>query len=330
MCSRLWMVAGSWLLCAAARAETLPVPLGLDAYVPAPEKNPLTREKVELGRALFFFKGLSRDGTVSCGTCHLPERAFTDGKAGAVGVRGQVSERRTPTIFNRAWGRAFFWDGRAATLEAQVLQPLLNPKEMDLTPGEIAPRVFADTELGARMKAVFEREAQNEDVALALASYVRSILSGDSPYDRFVAGDRAALSHQQQFGLKLFRGKANCVACHVGTNLTDERFHNTGTGWKNGAWADAGRGALAGEETERGAFKTPGLRETERAAPYMHDGSLATLDEVVDFYDQGGRDNPGIDGEMRELKLTATEKRALVAFLKSLNGKVSEGWPGAR
>ena len=317
--------------CAAlAFAETLPVPLGLDAYVPAPASNPITREKVEVGRALFQFRGLSRDGTLSCGGCHLPEHAFSDGKPGAVGVRGQVSERRTPPLINRAWGKSFFWDGRAATLEAQVLQPIVNPKEMDLTLAEIGQRVRAEATLRQRMKQVFGRDAENEDIALALASYVRTILSGDSPYDRFVAGDRTALSPQQQLGLRLFRGKANCVACHVGPHFTDERFHNTGTGWRDGAFVDAGRAGVSHETSDRGAFKTPGLREVARAAPYMHDGSLKTLEEVVDFYDEGGRENPERDGEMRELKLTTEEKRALVEFLKSLSGKVSEGWPGGR
>ncbi len=310
-----------------AAGDALRVPLGLDAYVPAPAGNPLSREKVELGRALFFWKGLSQDRTLSCGSCHQPDRVFTDGKPGAVGVRGQVSSRRTPPILNRAWGKAFFWDGRAATLEQQVLQPILNPREMDLKVEEIAARVQGDTLLSARMRAVFGRQPDNEDIALALASYVRSILAGDSPYDRYVAGDRAALSAEQQQGLKLFRGKANCVACHVGTSLTDERFHNTGTGWKDGRWTDEGRAAVSKDEADRGAFKTPSLREVARAAPYMHDGSLPTLAEVVDFYDKGGRENPMIDGEMRELKLTAGEKRALVEFLKGLTGTVSESWP---
>ena len=317
---RRWFTAAS--LAAALHAETLRVPLGLDAYVPAPETNVLTREIVELGRTLFFFKGLSRDGTLSCGGCHVPEKAFTDGKPVAVGVRGQISARRTPPILNRAWGKSFFWDGRAATLEDQVLQPVLNPKEMDLPLGEIVPRVRANESIGARMQAVFGRPAEREDVARALASYVRSILAGDSPYDRYIAGDRAALSGQQQLGLKLFRGKANCVACHVGANLTDEAFHNTGAGWRNGVLSDQGQA--------NGAFKTPGLREVARVAPYMHDGSLATLEEVVDFYDKGGRENPNLDSEMRQLNLTADEKRALIEFLKSLSGKVSEGWPGAR
>jgi cytochrome c peroxidase len=326
MCLRLWMTGISLL--ALLNAETLRVPLGLDAYVPAPEDNVLSREKVELGRSLFFWKGLSRDRSLACAGCHVPEKAFSDGRPRAAGVRGQVGPRRTPALLNRAWGKSFFWDGRAASLEDQVLQPILNPIEMDLKPDEIVQRVRNDSALGERMHAVFGRNAEREDVARALASYVRSIFAGDSPYDRYVSGQRDALSQSQQAGLKLFRGKANCVACHVGTNFTDERFHNTGTGWKDGAWIDQGRGAVTRNEAERGAFKTPGLREAARKPPYMHDGSLQTLEEVVDFYDKGGRDNPQIDAEMRPLKLTADEKQELVEFLRSLTGKVCEGWPG--
>src|SRR5262245_37241683 len=235
---RLWITSVSFL--AVMRAETLRVPLGLDAYVPAPENNAVTREKVELGRTLFFWKGLSRDRSLSCAGCHIPEKAFSDGRAHAVGVRGQVGLRRTPALLNRAWGRSFFWDGRAPTLEDQVLQPVLNPIEMDLQADEIAVRVRADAGLRDRMRAVFGRDAERADVARALASYVRSILAGDSPYDQYIAGRRDALSETQQAGLKLFRGKANCVACHVGPNFTDERFHNTGTGWKDETWTDAG------------------------------------------------------------------------------------------
>lgn len=324
-----WLVAVS---CCTAMfgADTLPVPLGLDTYVPAPDWNPLTREKVNIGRALFFFQGLSRDGNLSCAGCHVPERAFTDGRPLAIGADRQVGPRGTPSLLNRAWGKAFFWDGRAATLEEQVLQPIVNPREMGLAPGEIVHRVRADAALRSGMKAVFGREAGNEDIGSALASYVRSILSGDSPYDRYLAGHRSSLGKEQQLGLRLFRGKANCVACHVGSNLTDERFHNTGTGWKDGVWTDRGRLSVSGQETDAGAFKTPGLREVARTAPYMHDGSLSTLEDVIDFYDKGGRENPMIDPEIRELHLTPEEKRAVVEFLKSLSGTVSEGWPASR
>lgn len=324
---RRWIFAIS---CSVVFAETLPVPLGLDAYVPAPESNPLTPEKVNAGRALFFFKGLSRDRTLSCASCHMREHGFSDGRSKAVGIGGLTGSRRTPSLINRAWGKSFFWDGRAATLEDQVLQPILNPKEMALTAAEIGSRIQSDARLSAQLKSVFGHEPQQEDLARALASYVRSILSGNSPFDRYVAGDRNALSEPQQLGLRLFRGKANCVACHVGPNLTDERFHNTGHGWKDGAWADPGRASFSSDQADSGAFRTPGLREVASTAPYMHNGSLQTLEDVVDFYDKGGRPNPALDVEMRKLHLTAEEKKALVEFLKCLSGKVSEGWPVTR
>lgn len=286
-----------------AAADRPVIPLGLDAFLPIPEANPLTAEKAALGRRLFFDKRLSRDGTVSCATCHEPERAFTDARPLAIGVRGQKAARRSPRLINRVYGKSFFWDGRAATLEEQVVGPIQNPVEMDLTLPEATARVgLSETEL-----------------ANALASYVRTILSGDSPYDRFVAGDRNALSPIQQKGLQLFRGKAACTACHLGPNLTDERFHVTGIG------TDEGRGKITGKPADRGAFKTPSLREVARAAPYMHDGSLLTLEDVVEHYNKGGETNPSLDPEIRELHLTADEKKALVAFLDSLNGTVREG-----
>jgi cytochrome c peroxidase len=311
------------------RADTLRVPLGLDTYVPAPENNPLTRETVELGRALFFWQGLSRDRTLSCAGCHVPAKAFSDGRKLAVGINRQVGSRRTPRIFNRAWGRSFFWDGRAPTLEDQVLQPIVNPIEMGLRLEEIAPRARANAELNARMRAVFGRDADTADVARALAAYIRSILAGDAPYDRFVAGNSDALTERQRTGLKLFRGKANCVACHLGPNFTDELFHNTGTAWRDGVSTDPGRAGVSRDEADRGAFKTPGLREVARAGPYMHDGGMPTLEAVIDYYDGGARPSPGLDPEIRPLHLSAEEKQSLVEFLKSLTGKVSEGWPGS-
>jgi cytochrome c peroxidase len=210
-----------------------------------------------------------------------------------------------PRIVNRGYGKSFFWDGRAASLEEQVLQPIQNPKEMDLTLPEVKERTGLPV----------------ETVQQALATYVRTILSGDAPYDRYLAGDREALTPEQRAGLRLFRGKAGCTACHLGPNFTDERFHNTGVGWPR----DEGRYAVTRAERDRGAFKTPSLREAARAAPYMHDGSLKTLEDVIDFYDQGGKPNPALDPEIRELKLTAEEKAALAAFLRALNGTVRDG-----
>lgn len=303
------------------------VPLGLDSYVPAPSDNPIEARAVALGRELFFDKLLSRDQTVSCSTCHDPKRAFTDGKPIAIGVRGQLAGRRSPVIVNRAWGQSFFWDGRAATLEQQVLQPIVNPREMDLTVEELVQRVAAQGAYDRRFREIYSQPPDTAVIARTLASYIRTILAGGSPYDRFVAGDRPALSEEAQNGLRLFRSKAGCIACHVGPNFTDERFHNTGISWMNGRWTDPGRAAISKDEADRGAFKTPTLRQAAQAAPYMHDGSLATLADVVEFYDNGGRDNPALDPEIRPLNLSASEKRALVAFLESLTGEVREGWP---
>jgi cytochrome c peroxidase len=201
----------------------------------------------------------------------------------------------------------FFWDGRAATLEEQVLQPLQDPKEMNMTLAEASARVGLPS----------------GDISRALASYVRSILSGNAPFDRFTYGDRRALSSEQQAGLQVFRGKGNCTACHVGPNFTDERFHNTGVAWRDGSLVDEGRFAVHGHDGGPWRLQDPTLREIARTAPYMHDGSLVSLDEVVDYYDRGGNSNPGLDPELRPLKLTASEKHSLVAFLHTLSGAVS-------
>ena len=287
----------------------LVIPLGLDLYMPVPEGNPLTAAKIAQGRALFFDRRLSRDGSLSCATCHVPRRAFSDARPVAVGIQQRAGRRNVPALINRGYGRAFFWDGRADSLEAQVLAPIEDPDELGFSAAEAAARV-----------GLSERE-----MAFALASYVRSILSGDSRFDRFANGDRAALDAREQQGLRIFRGKGNCTACHVGPNFTDERFHNTGVAWENaGAFRDLGRAGVTRRDGDRGAFKTPPLREVARTAPYMHDGSLPTLEVVVSFYDAGGRANPSLDAEVRPLGLTAEERRSLVAFLRTLSGRVQE------
>jgi len=276
------------------------VPLGLDQLVPAPAENPLEPGRIRTGRELFFDKRLSRDGTVACATCHDPEYGFADREARAMGIGSQRGPRRSPRIVNRAYGRTHFWDGRAGSLEEQVLQPIANPLEMGMGVEEAATRVGLT----------------REDLARALASYVRTILAGDSAYDRFVAGDRGALTAEQQAGLRLFRGKANCGACHLGPNLTDEEFHRTGV-----LGEDLGRFVVTREERNRGAFKTPTLRQVAEAPPYFHDGSKATLEAVIEFYNEG----KGGDPEIRPLGLTAEEKGQLVALLRSFTGRVREG-----
>jgi cytochrome c peroxidase len=235
------------------------IPLGLDLYLPVPEDNPRTAEKIELGRQLFFDRRLSREGSLSCASCHQPGKGFADGRAIAVGVDGRQGRRNAPALINRGYGRAFFWDARSASLEDQVLKPIEDPNELGSSAVDASARVGVPV----------------PEMARALSSFVRSILSG-SPFDRFVNGEADALTADEQAGLRVFRGKGNCTSCHVGPTLTDERTHNTGIAWRDGALIDRGAG--------RGDFKTPTLREVARTAPYMHNGSLPTLESVVDFY----------------------------------------------
>ena len=282
-------------------ALVLRPPLGLDLYMPVPESNPLTPGKVAVGRRLFFDKRLSRDRTLACASCHDPKLAFSDGRTVARGIGGAEGSRNAPALINRGYGRTFFWDGRAKSLEQQALEPILNPKELALTTAELERRT--------KMEAA--------DVAAALASFVRTIRSGDSRFDRYAAGQTSALSDLEKAGLAVFRGKGHCNTCHVGPNFTDEQLHNTGVAWKDGKLDDLGAG--------EGNFKTPTLREVARTAPYMHDGSLATLEDVLEFYSQGGRPNPGLDAEIRPRNFTPEEKRALAAFLRSLSGSIREG-----
>ena len=285
------------------------IPLGLDLFMPIPDANSMTAEKVALGRRLFFDRRLSADGSLSCASCHRPEQAFSDPRPVSIGVFGRAGHRNAPAIINRGYGRAFFWDGRTTTLEEQVLRPIEDPAEMGSNAIAAAARVGLT----------------RSELSHALASYVRSILAGNSRFDQYVNGDRTALSEEEQAGLRVFRGKGNCTACHIGPTFSDEEFHNTGVAFRHGTLRDAGRFLVTGHDSDRGRFKTPTLREVARTAPYMHNGSLATLEEVIDFYDRGGRPNPGLDTEIRPLRLTPLERVSLVAFLRSLSGVVTEG-----
>lgn len=308
----LWMTVAAALHAAGPRR-----PLGLDLYRPAPEDNRITPAKAALGRRLFHDRLLSRDGSVACASCHDPRRAFTDGRKVAEGVGGAHGDRNTPTIINRAWGAQFFFDGRADTLEQQVLQPLLGDKELGATPETVLARAKAYYRPGFR--EAFQAEPSMGLVARALAAYVRTIVAGDSPFDRDTLSDSA------RRGLALFRGKAGCTACHTGPLFTDEEFHNTGIAWRTGVLTDEGRARATKEPRDRGAFKTPTLREISRTAPYMHDGSMATLEQVIDYYDAGGQPNPVLDSRIRTLHLSAAEKQDIVSFLRSLTGRIYDG-----
>jgi cytochrome c peroxidase len=252
-----------------------------------------------------------------------------------------------PTIVNRAWGRSFFWDGRAPTLEAQVLQPILDSAELAMSAGNVVALAkspayrdrFAaafghaappfPSVSGFRANDPFEGLSGDDAntlrrVASALAAYVRTIQSGDSPYDRYLHGDHSALNASAARGLGIFRGKGGCLGCHVGPLLSDEAFHNTGVAWRSGAVTDEGRARVTGVADDRGAFKTPSLREVARTAPYMHDGSFSTLEDVVEYYDRGGAQNPALDNRVRPLNLAPSEKRDLSAFLRALSGRIRD------
>jgi len=319
------LLRSSMLICLGLATAAADVPLGLDAFMRVPEENPLTPKKIQLGRKLFFDVALSRDRSVSCATCHDPKLGFTDDRPLAIGIGDQKGTRRSPRLVNRGYGRAFFWDGRASSLEQQVLKPIENPIEMDLALDELMRRLAADEEYTALFEAAFERSPDATATAYALASYLRTIVSGDSPYDRFVAGDFGALDPSRRRGLEIFRGKGGCTVCHLGPNLTDEEFHNTGVGWTDDQTADVGREIVTGSPGDRGAFKTPTLREVALSGPYMHDGSLETLEDVVDFYDDGGVANPALDMDVEPLGLSDAEKADLAAFLEALNGEIREG-----
>ena len=294
-------------------------PLGLDLYRPSPEDNRVTAAKIALGRRLFHDRRLSRDGSLSCATCHDSRRAFADGRTVAQGIGGARGGRNTPTIINRAWGASFFLDGRAATLEQQVLQPILDAKELGMTP-EAVLALVRSSRYRSQFRAAFRSgEPSMELVARALASYVRTIVAGDSDFDR------NALSPSARRGLALFHGKAGCTACHPGPLFTDEQFHNTGVAWRTGVLTDEGRARVTMAPQDRGAFKTPTLREIARTAPYMHDGSFVNLEQLIDYYDRGGQKNPGLDTRLRPLHLSAGEKQDILAFLRSLTGRIQDG-----
>jgi cytochrome c peroxidase len=295
------------------------------------KKLGVTPEKVRLGRWLFFDARLSSDGTISCATCHRPEHAFSEPTPVSTGIRGQKGTRKAPHLVNAAFPvyPAFFWDGRARTLAEQAKGPIENPVEMGNT-HDGAVRTIAAV---AGYRNAF-REAWGDDrvdidrIADAIAAYEATRLSGGSAWDRYEAGDEDALSPLARQGRDLFFGPGRCNACHLGPNLSDSRFHNIGVGfeWRPGleprdAFADPGRGAVTKAEKDLGAFKTPGLRDASKHAPYMHDGSMATLEEVVFYYVTGGNRNPWMAPEMDEIRLMGFQVRAVVSFLRALDGE---------
>jgi cytochrome c peroxidase len=295
------------------------VPLGLDRAFALPDDNPLTEAKVRLGRKLFFDPILSADRTVACASCHRPDHGLASPDARAVGVRGRRGRRNAPSLFNRAYAAALFWDGRAATLEEQALKPIEDPLEMDNTVAEAVKRLQASAEYTAQFRAAFPDGVTAPNLGRVLASFQRTLRSGNSKVDRFRAGEVAALDTHERQGLWLFESRGRCWRCHAGANFTDESFHNTGVGWGREP-LDLGRYELTRQEADRGKFKTPSLRGVGETPPYMHDGSLGTLEEVVEYYNRGGDKNPHLDPALEPLGLSKEEVKNLAAFLRALSG----------
>lgn len=305
----------------------LPPPVGLPP-VPVPDDNPLTAVKVELGEALFFDPGLSTERTLSCASCHRPGRYFADGKPLSTGFAGQAGERNAPTLLNAAYAPQLLWDGRAFSLEEQVLYPVTHPLEMNTTPEMVVAHVVATEPYPAMFRTAFgSEEITFERISQAIASFERTLLAGGSPFDLFIAGDRSALSGAARRGWDLFRGKAACIQCHDFAAsrpfFTDFEHYNTGVAWQADAWTDLGRFEITKAREDKGAFRTPTLRNVAETAPYMHDGSLGSLAEVIDFYRRGGNDNPNLDAKLRPIELTASEAADLIAFLEALTGEVT-------
>jgi cytochrome c peroxidase len=311
-----------WASCAAETPANIAVPLGLLPVV-WPKDNPYTPEKAELGRLLYFDARLSADGALSCATCHSPQYAFTDSMPVSTGIRGQKGTRSAPTIINRAYSLAQFWDGRAGTLEEQAKGPIGNPIEMGNTPEEVVTRLKAIPGYRALFVKVFATEDFNMDhVAKAIATFERTVLSGNSAYDRYKAGEKKALTASQIRGMNVFFKKTKCDKCHDGMNFTTNDYHNLGVG-ADQPNPDVGRFAVTKDPKDWGAFKTPTLRDIAETPPYMHDGSLKTLKDVVEYYDKGGILNKNLDKDIKPLKLTVDEKADLVEFMRALSG---QGW----
>lgn len=303
------------------------LPGGLAALpaVPVPEDNPQSNAKVELGKQLFFDTRMSGDFSSSCATCHNPSIAFTDGLPRSRGFGGKTLLRNSPTVLNAAYNSAQFWDGRAATLDEQCKGPLLSPQEMNMVDEKhLVDRLNAVPEYRRDFQMVFGTGPTLDNVAHAIAAFERTLVTPDSRFDRYARGEKTALTDQEKRGLVVFFGKGSCSECHKGPNFTDNKYHNLGANPVPGNPEDLGRFAITHNPEDRGAFKTPSLRNVALTAPYMHDGSVATLEDVVDFYDRGGDGAPNQSKLIFKLNLTAQEKQDLIAFLKTLTGTLPQ------
>lgn len=318
------IVVASILLAAGAAAAAKPEVnpnLGLPE-VPVPEDNPQTAEKIALGKQLFWDGRLSKSGKTSCFTCHQPAKGWADGKALSKKDDGTMNTRHTPTMLNAAYATAFYWDGRSPTLEKQIAAAWRGQMGLkdDAGAAEIAKKLGAVKGYADQFQVVFAEEPSPATIEKALASYVRTLTSGNSAYDRFEAGNQKALNASQKRGLELYRGKAKCSLCHAGALLTAYEYKNIGIGMDKPE-PDPGRGKIdAKNDAMKGAFRVPTLRNVSKHPPYMHDGTLASLPAVVDYFAKP-HDSAQLDEKVKGgVQLTAAEKRDLIAFIKALDG----------
>ena len=306
----------------AMEAQNFPSPPGLPP-IPWPEDNAYSPARAELGKILFFDGRLSANGVVSCAFCHDPDHGFSGSAPLSKGVTGRPGVRHVPTLINRAWGKSQFWDGRAPTLESQVIFPVADPDEMGMTAEAVVQKIRGIQGYAPLFAAAFGDSTINfERIAKAIATFQRTIVSGNSAYDRYLAGDKSALTKQQRDGLDFFNKKGECAECHSGANLTSEKFVNIGIGMDQ-SHPDPGREAITKKGGDLGKFKVPTVRDVARRGPYMHDGSVKTLGEVLNIYAKGGLPNPHLDTRLTPFYLDEQTKQDLLAFLDALNG---EGW----
>jgi cytochrome c peroxidase len=289
--------------------------------VAVPADNPQTDAKAALGRQLFFDPRLSADNTIGCATCHDPRMAWANHNPVDIGIRGGRGTRNSGTILDAAYMDFQFWDGRATTLEEQALGPIHNPVEMGETLPNLVRKLSAIRGYRAAFKTVFGSEVTERGVAQAIAAFERTVLSGPSPVDKYMAGDKSAMGAAAIRGMRVFNGRARCRMCHGGPMFSDQGFHNIGVGMDQPT-PDIGREAVTKNPRDRGRFKTPSLRHVALTWPYMHDGSVGTLAEVVDFYNRGGIQNPALDVFISPLDLSEEDRKDLVAFLEALTGSL--------
>lgn len=299
----------------------LPGEIGPLPAVPIPANNLQTPAKVELGKQLFFDPRLSGNDHWACATCHNPSFGYSDGLPRSLGF-GDEKElgRHSPTIINVAYNSSQFWDGRAATMEEQATRPIVAPREMNADPKAMIQKITAISGYNEQFQQVFGEQPSLKTIGMAIAAFERTVISGETAFDRYEKGDKKALTDQEKRGLILFVSKAACTQCHAGPNFTDNSFKNLGLPQAGPLKEDLGRYEVTKDPKDKGAFKVPSLRNIAMTAPYMHTGAFATLDEVVEFYNQGGGPGSNKTPKLLKLNLTDSEKKDLVAFLKSLTG----------